>query len=251
MRSFDLLSTGDGWDGSPSRPKGAGRLVRLRPLKRCKSLDPSASPRPHRHAMRCGRHPSTLEPAKAPPGRESRMKSQLPCSSVFTTCLPISLRSRSSCLTPASRISMIERLEILNPKSLNSSMAHRISDLIIQGELYHTLPFSVHGIILLRGCPDPIAINLTGEPSADLAARAFQFHVPQNDFPPTDEDRRRARAIKNQQVGTPGEMTAAHAPSSTGPSTISRCLPISANRPSANPASTSSGTARMAASSSN
>src|SRR5437868_5511314 len=79
-------------------------------------------------------------------------------------------------------------------------MAFRLSDLIIAGELFHTSPFSVHGRLLLRGCEDTLMFELTGAPAEDLRGRAFEFKVPENDRPPTEEDCRRAKAFRNQQI---------------------------------------------------
>jgi hypothetical protein len=90
-----------------------------------------------------------------------------------------------------------------------STMAFRLDDLIIAGFFCHSRQFSFHGRILLRGCEDPILVELTGDPAEDLRGRMFEFEVPRNDRPPTDEDRKRARAFNNQQIGPVGEITAA------------------------------------------
>ena len=88
-------------------------------------------------------------------------------------------------------------------------MAFRLDDLIIAGFFCHSRPFSFHGRILLRGCEDPILVELTGDPAEDLRGRSFEFEVPKNDRPATDEDRKRARSFRNQQIGPVGEITAA------------------------------------------
>lgn len=88
-------------------------------------------------------------------------------------------------------------------------MAFRLDDLIIAGFFCHSRPMSFHGRILLRGCEDPILVELTGDPAEDLRGRTFEFEVPKNDRPPTDEDRKRAKSFRNQQIGPVGEMTAA------------------------------------------
>src|SRR5258708_1828435 len=87
-------------------------------------------------------------------------------------------------------------------------MAFRLGDLVIAGEIYNSHPFSVHGRILLRGCEMPILVELTGAPAEDLRGRGFEFEVPENDRPPTDEERRRVAGLMNQQIGPTGEMTA-------------------------------------------
>jgi len=43
----------------------------------------------------------------------------------------------------------------------------------------------------------------------DLRGRSFEFEIPKNDRPPTDEDRKRAASFRNQQIGPVGEITAA------------------------------------------
>jgi hypothetical protein len=87
-------------------------------------------------------------------------------------------------------------------------MAFRLGDLVIAGFFYNSRPFSVHGRLLLRGCEMPVLVELTGDPAEDLRGRGFEFEVPRNDRPPTDEDRERAMAFRNQQIGPVGEMTA-------------------------------------------
>jgi hypothetical protein len=88
-------------------------------------------------------------------------------------------------------------------------MANRISDLVTGGALYHSRPCCFHGVLMLRGSEDPVSVCLTGSPAADLQDRAFEFNIPANDGPATDEDRRRAKAFHAQQIGATGEMTAA------------------------------------------
>ena len=62
---------------------------------------------------------------------------------------------------------------------------------------------------MLRGSEDPVSVSLTGSPGADLVNKAFEFEIPENDRPATEEDRRRVKAFHRQQVGPTGEMTAA------------------------------------------
>jgi hypothetical protein len=88
-------------------------------------------------------------------------------------------------------------------------MAFRLGDLIIAGVIYHSRPFCVHGRLLLRGGEMPISVELTGIPSEDLRGRSFEFEVPRNDRPPTDEDRATVARFCNQQIGPVGDMTAA------------------------------------------
>jgi hypothetical protein len=88
-------------------------------------------------------------------------------------------------------------------------MAFRLNDLVIAGFFCHSRRLSFHGRLLLRGCEDPVLVELTGDPMEDLRGRSFEFEIPRNDRPPTDEDRKRAAIFRNQQVGAVGEMTAA------------------------------------------
>jgi hypothetical protein len=88
-------------------------------------------------------------------------------------------------------------------------MAFRLDDLVIAGFFCHSRRFSFHGRILLRGCEDPILVELTGDPAEDLRGRSFEFEVPRNDRPPTDADRERVARFRNQQIGPVGEITAA------------------------------------------
>jgi hypothetical protein len=62
---------------------------------------------------------------------------------------------------------------------------------------------------LLRGREDPWVFHLTGAPAEDLRGRAFEFTAPENDRPPTEEDRRMAESLHSQQIGATGEMSAA------------------------------------------
>jgi hypothetical protein len=87
-------------------------------------------------------------------------------------------------------------------------MAFRLEDFVIAGVIYHMHPLCVHGRLLLRGRETPILVELTGAPSDDLRGRSFEFEVPQNDRPPTDEDRERLARFCDQQIGPVGDMTA-------------------------------------------
>ncbi|EDY16408.1 hypothetical protein CfE428DRAFT_6027 [Chthoniobacter flavus Ellin428] len=88
-------------------------------------------------------------------------------------------------------------------------MAFRLDDLVIAGVFYNTRPFCVHGRLLLRGEETPILVELTGIPAEDLRGRGFEFEVPRNDRPATDDDRARVAQFRNQQIGAVGTMTAA------------------------------------------
>ncbi len=99
-------------------------------------------------------------------------------------------------------------------------MAFRLSDFVIAGEIYNYRLNSVFGSLQLRGCDTPVSLHLTGNLSEDLRGKNFEFAVPANDRPPTDEDRQSLRYFINQQVGPAGEMTAARKVRATG------CPPI-------------------------
>ncbi|HEY3897109.1 MAG TPA: hypothetical protein VGM54_00750 [Chthoniobacter sp.] len=88
-------------------------------------------------------------------------------------------------------------------------MAFRLEDFVIAGVIYHAHPLCVHGRLLLRGRETPILVELTGAPCEDLRGRSFEFEVPRNDRPPSEQDRERLARFCDQQIGPVGDMTAA------------------------------------------
>src|SRR4051812_36943787 len=86
-------------------------------------------------------------------------------------------------------------------------MATRLSDLVVEGEIYHSSAWAVSGRIYLRGSKSPLLLELTGAPAADLCGRRFEFEVEANDHPASAADRKRVAALQKQQIGATGQMS--------------------------------------------
>lgn len=93
-------------------------------------------------------------------------------------------------------------------------MTLRLGDLVVQGELFNTTRYSVHGWLELEGSEQPLVFHLTGDCAADLAGRHIRFcsrrrpTAAPSDTAPEDEGPDLSR-LAWQQVGPTGTMTAA------------------------------------------
>lgn len=88
-------------------------------------------------------------------------------------------------------------------------MAIRLNELVEGGVVYNRRKNSVNGQLFLRDVREPITLELTGNPEADLAGRSFEFFMPESVAEPSDEDYEIARAMEPRQIGPVGEITAA------------------------------------------
>ena len=87
-------------------------------------------------------------------------------------------------------------------------MTLRLGEYVVAGEIINRQRNSTHGWIALRGERSPLLVQLTGDPSPELAGKRFRFEVP-DDWPlpdplPPPLD---LKAIATQQIGPTGEMS--------------------------------------------
>ncbi|QDU94968.1 hypothetical protein [Lignipirellula cremea] len=86
-------------------------------------------------------------------------------------------------------------------------MVVRLSDSVICGELFNTNNYTTHGWVGLQGFDRPLMLQLTGNPSPDLAGRRIRFEVRTSLPEPSDEQEARLAELAWQQVGPTCEMT--------------------------------------------
>lgn len=93
-------------------------------------------------------------------------------------------------------------------------MTLRLGDLVVQGELFNTRRYSVHGWLELEGSDRPLMFNLTGDCAADLVGRHIRFASRRRtaasaSVEETEADGPDLAHIAWQQIGPTGTMTAA------------------------------------------
>jgi hypothetical protein len=86
------------------------------------------------------------------------------------------------------------------------SMAWRISDSVVDGELDNTVKGRVTGWIRLSGRPEPLALDLEGDCHPDLAG--WRFRIVRLDPVPTWAEPVDLSGIFTEQVGHTGDITA-------------------------------------------
>lgn len=91
---------------------------------------------------------------------------------------------------------------------MDGKMAIRLNELVEGGVLFNRRRNSVHGQLYLRDTREPVTLELTGNPEADLMGRSFEFTMPETDRVPSEEEHEIIRAMEPRQIGPVGEITA-------------------------------------------